>query len=146
MKRASLVFLTLTAPALLAAQLVAAPAGLFALLSVLVPVALIALGAARGGRVAAPVAWVLAALAVVLEGAAIAVLGLSGALAPRIAALPPAAVAEIAGFWLLPLPLVALGYALTFRRTGPTPEDLRRLRERLAQLGRPAGAQAPSER
>ncbi len=138
MKRAGLVFLGLAAPVLVAVQLVPPPdrgpgwpGGVFALVSVLVPVALIALGAARGGRLAGSVAWVLLLLAVVLEGAAVAVLVLAGALAPRLAGLPPAALAELAGFWLLPLPLVVFGYALTFHRTGPTRDDLRRLQGRL---------------
>ncbi len=137
MRRASLVFLALAAPVLLAAQLVppawfgtgsgpGAGGIVFALLSVLVPVALMALGAARGGRLAPPVAWVLAFLALTLEGAAVAVLALTGALAPRLAGMPPAAVAALAGFWLLPLPLVALGYGLTFRSSGPSGEDLQR--------------------
>ena len=148
MKRATLVLLALAAPVLLVVQLVprgwlgsgpgagpGAPPGIgaiaFALLSVLVPVALMGLGAARGGRLAPPVAWILALLALVLEGAAVAVLALARASAPRLAGLPPAAVAALVGFWLLPLPLVALGYGLTFRRTGPTREDLRRLGRRL---------------
>jgi len=139
-KRAGLVFLGLAAPVLVAVQLVSGPGWLgvlFAVLSVLFPVALISLGAARGGRLARPVAWILVLLTLVLEGAAAGVLALSGALAPRIAGLPPAAVAEIAGVWLLPLPLVALGYAFTFRRTGPTREDLRRLRARLGRSPEP---------
>ena len=148
MRRASLVFLALAAPVLLAAQLVppswfsglfglsGSAAGrqlagvVFALLSVLVPVALMALGAGRCGRLAPAVGWVLALLALALEGAAVAVLALTGALAPRLAGLPPAAVAALAGFWLLPLPLVALGYGLTFRHTGTTGEGLRRQQRR----------------
>jgi hypothetical protein len=141
-------------------------AHLFALLAVALPVVLIALavhrpagpvapedaaapGAARvhgrvrgrvrsrglGGGRALGLSLVL--LLMILEGAVIGVLRLSGVERPAVAGLPPAAVVQLVGLWLLPLPLVALAYALTFDRSGITREDLEALRRRVRRKGTP---------
>lgn len=117
----------------------------FPLVAVAFPVALIALGAVPSGRAGAPsprrgpdlrLAGVLVALVAILELSAAAVLALSGTPADgtaTVAGLPPAtlaAIVQLAGLWLLPLPLVALGYAWTFDRSGVTPDDLASLRGR----------------
>lgn len=151
-ERLALGFLAVGSPAVLAASLVPGRAATwaFALLAGAFPVALMALGAASRGRSGRPArgsgapAWVLVALLVVLEGTAAGILLLAGAPAGAagLAGLPLATVVQVAGLWLLPLPLAALGYALTFDRTGVTGEDLARLRERVA--GGAAGGRAPS--
>jgi len=82
------------------------------------------------------------ALLVILELSVGAVLALSGGPQEGMAALgglPWAAVVQIVGLWLLPLPLVALAYALTFDRSGIRPDDLESLRRRF-------GSQAGDDR
>lgn len=125
-----------------------AGAVLFAVLVTLVPVALIALGAVRGrGGGLGRLAWSLAALAVLLAGSAAAVVLLSGAREPALLGLPPATVVALAGLWLLPLPLVALAYALTFHRHGVTGADLEELRRRVgAAPGSEPGRSGPGGR
>ena len=131
------------APALLVASLLPGrgAAWIFALLGGAFPVALMALGAFRpaldrsGSRRPGALGWVLLALLVVLVGTAAGVLIFSGSPggglgAVRLAGLPLATVIQVVGLWLLPLPLAALGYALTFDRAGVTGEDLARLRRR----------------
>lgn len=103
--------------ALLAGGTVAAP--VFAAATVLIPVALIALGAARGGRLGRPLALVLGALALLLGGTLAALFVVHGAAATAVL---------FAGVWLLPLVLVGVGYALTFDRHALTVEHLERLR------------------
>lgn len=94
-----------------------------------------ALGAA-GRRGLGAAGWCLAALFGVLAGAAAGVLALSGAEeAARFAGFPGAAVIQVVGLWLLPLPVAALGYALTFERTGIGRRDLEELRARAAAVG-----------
>lgn len=131
-------------------------ARLFALLAVALPVALIALGALAPTRAAVPsgvdrrerrrlprgVGLALLVLLTLLEGSVAGVLWLSGASEPALAGLPPATVIQLAGLWLLPLPLVALAYAFTFERSGITRDDLERLRRRVGDL-HPDGPQAP---
>jgi len=140
-------FLAAGAPALLVASLLPGrgAAWVFTLVAGAFPVALMALGAVRrgpgpgepAGRPGGP-AWVLLALLVVLVGTSAGILVLAGgpagpAPAPAsagLAGLPFATVIQVVGLWLLPLPLAALGYALTFGRAGVTGEDLARLRRR----------------
>lgn len=95
-------------------------AAVFAAATVLIPVALIALGAARCGRLGRPLAWVLAAVTLLLGASLAALFLVRGAAATAVL---------FAGVWLVPLFLVGLGYALTFDRHGLTVEDLERLRE-----------------
>ncbi len=105
---------------------------LFALLATAFPVALIALAGGRSaglGRLRLP----LIVLVLFLEGCVIAMLALRGnADAPWLGGLPLAATIQVYGIFLLPLPLVALTYALTFDRLGLRRQDLEELRRRFA--------------
>lgn len=132
-RRLALGFLAAASPAVLLASFAGGrvAAWAFALLTAAFPVALMALGAARRGRLGRA-AWALAALLVLAEGAAAGVLLLGGGRAEgTLAGFPAATVVLIAGVWLLPLPLATLAYAWTFDEAGITPEHLTRLRERL---------------
>ena len=120
----------------------AVPARLFALLGIALPIGLVLLSLSRpvrrngaGGR-GPGVALLL--LFLLLEGAAAGVLWLSGRTEPvgtGWGGLPPATVVQVVGLWLLPLPLVALAYALTFDRSGITRDDLEALRRRVDGAG-----------
>jgi hypothetical protein len=92
------------------------------------PVALIALGAARRGRLGG-LFLPLALLWLLLAGGLAAVLALPGG-GPDVAGLPLATVLMI--FVLVPVPLLGLGllYALSFGRLGVREEDLDRVRLR----------------
>lgn len=96
------------------------------------PVALIALGAARQGRLGA-LRLPLALLWLLLAGGLAAVLALPGG-GPDVAGLPFATALMI--FVLVPVPLLGLGllYALSFGRLGVREEDLDRMR-RLRRAG-----------
>ncbi len=123
----------------------AVSARLFALLAVILPVALIGLGALAPPGVAGPLGvdrverrrlprglgFALFVLLLLLEGSVAGVLLLNGTPRPALAGLPPATVIQLVGLWLLPLPLVALAYAFTFERSGITRDDLERLRHRV---------------
>lgn len=98
--------------------------GVLAAFTAVVPVALMALGAFGGGsRRERGLGRVFLALGALLAAAALGVLALSGRSMV-------AAVVQIAGLWLLPLPLATLGYALTFDRTGLSRDELDALRRR----------------
>lgn len=103
---------------------------LFALLAVAFPIGLIAVGAAKGGRLG-PLAWPLGLLLLVLEASMVGMIVLRGRLPelPWVGGLPLAAAIQLYGMWLLPLALVALAYALTFDSFTLTDEDLRLFRE-----------------
>ena len=90
------------------------------------PVALIALGAARQGRLGS-LALPLALLWLLLAGGLAAVLALPAG-GPDVAGLPLATALMI--FVLVPVPLLGLGllYALSFSRLGVREEDLERMR------------------
>ncbi len=109
------------------------PAGevLFVLLAAAFPVALIALGAQRGGSLG-PLLWPLATLLLILEAGFIAMLALRGsvAAAPWLGGLPLATAVQFYGLFLLPLALVSFAYAWTFERFGLRREDLDELRRR----------------
>ena len=104
---------------------------LFAALAMAVPVALIALGAQRRGRLG-PLLWPLVALLMILEGCVFAMLWLRGSVltAPWIGGLPLAAAVQFYGLFLAPMALVSLAYAWTFDRFGLRQEDLDDLRRR----------------
>ena len=112
---------------------------LFALLGIAFPVGLMALGAVRRGRLDRRVGLALVLLLALLESSAVGILALSGTGPPDAPGrtgstgplgLPAATLIELAGLWLLPLPLVALAYAWTFDRSGVRSEDLAALRRR----------------
>lgn len=100
------------------------------------------LGAA-GRRGLGAAAWALVLLLAILAAAALGVLGLAGE-AETVAGFPVAAVIQVVGLWLLPLPLATLAYALTFDRTGVGRRDLEELRARVAARGASDGAGAPA--
>ncbi len=130
--RLALVLLALAAPAVLLAFCVSGPAGpwIGALAGgVMLPLALMILGAARRGRLGR--LWLpLLATALVFAAGWWAILALphGGPDIAEIAGLPLATALMI--FVLIPLPLLLTGlaYALTFDRWGLTPEDLERVR------------------
>lgn len=134
-RRVALVLLAGSSAAALVALLVPGPAAdwAFALSSALLPISLMTLGAA-GRRGLGAARWTLGALLGVLAAAAAAVLALSAAPGgATVAGFPLAAVVQVVGFWLLPLPIATLGYALAFDRTGVTHRDLEELRARAAR-------------
>ncbi|MCZ6506756.1 MAG: hypothetical protein O7A04_01725 [Acidobacteria bacterium] len=122
---------------------------LFAMLAVAFPIGLIAVGAAKDGRLG-PLAWPLGLLLLVLEAAMLGMIVLRGRLPelPWVGGLPLAAAIQLYGMWLLPLALVALAYALTFDRFTLTDEDLRHFREEvgLEEAGRPAAGREEAGR
>ncbi|RMH22310.1 MAG: hypothetical protein D6696_03740 [Acidobacteria bacterium] len=131
--RSALVFLALAPPLMLLSFVVPGAWGevLFTLLAAAFPVALIALGAARRGRLG-PLALPLALLLVILVAALAGMLALRGRVAdgPWFGGLPLAAALELYGIFLLPLLLVGLAYALTFDRHFLPDGELERLRAR----------------
>lgn len=124
MRRVALLFLGIGSPLLLLALLAGGQAALFlfALLSLLFPIALCVLGAARGRGGSA---WrrVLPAtgLVLLLSGAGLLFIHAPPGEGTRILGLPLSTVLMFAGLGLLPLLLTGLGYAADFRR--PAGED-----------------------
>ena len=102
----------------------------FGVAAMALPVALMALGALRRGKLG-KVGPALVVLVLLLEGAFLGTLALAGKVleAPRVLGLPSAAALFFAAIWLLPLVLVSLSYALTFEEQGISNADLERLRE-----------------
>jgi len=96
----------------------------FALLVAAYPVALI-LFAVGGRRRLGILGLGLAGLQVLLEASVIVLLLLRGRVVdgPWVVGLPAAAVVQVVGLCLIPLPLVGLLYALTFDRFGLTAGD-----------------------
>lgn len=143
--RAALAVLAVSSPLALAALLWRGPAGaaVLAFVTASLPVALMALGAA--GRVPdRRLAWLFGALLAVLGAASLGVLALSGRGADG-SGFPPAAIVQVVGLWLIPLPLAALGYALTFDRAGLRRDDLAALRRLAAARGSvPPEREAPA--
>lgn len=135
MKRLALGVVALACPLILVAFWLQGVAGAVVLAAAAgaLPVALITLGAARGGGLGRPLAWSLAGLLLLLEGCLLGILVLRGQVmeAPWVGGLPLAAALQLYGIGLLPTALVVLAYALTFHRHGLAREDLARLRERV---------------
>src|SRR3954468_15976943 len=127
--RLALVLLALAAPAALLAFCVSGQVGPWIgaiAVGVVLPLALMVLGAARRGRLGR--LWLpLLATALVFAAGWWAILALPHG-GPDVAGLPLATALMI--FVLIPLPLVVTGlaYALTFDRLGLTPEALERVR------------------
>ncbi len=116
----------------------------FVVLAMAMPVALMALGAMRDGRLGGR-AVPLAVLLVWLEGCAIAILLLDGGTVtqPWIGGLPLSAALQVYGLGVGSLLFVVLAYALTFEASGLTDEDLAALRRRAKEaedIGNGAGA------
>lgn len=132
-QRAALAFLAFSSPAMLLAFAAGTPTGdvAFTLLAGAFPVALIALGAQRGGSVG-PLRWPLIVLLLILEIGFVALLALRGSIltAPWLGGLPLATAVQFYGVFLLPLAVVPLAYAASFERFSLRQEDLDELRQR----------------
>ena len=132
-KNVSLLFLGVSSPLMCLAFFVGGPAMeiLFALLSAVWPVALIALGVDRRGGLG-PLRWVLLALLGLLVASVAGLLAARGGVLddPWILGLPLATAIEVYGILLLPLPLISFAYAWTFDRFGLAEDELAELRER----------------
>ncbi len=132
MKRLLITFLSLSSMLMLSALLVGgqSAAAIFGTLAVLFPVALMALGALKEGRLGR-VGGALCVLAGVLLGGLWAMLSLRGLVEEGawILGLPAAAVILLGLFWLGPLVLISLVYAGTFKDHGITDKGLARLRQ-----------------
>jgi hypothetical protein len=133
-RRIALLFLALASPLILILNFMPWPVAetLFAMLVMGYPVALIAMAAARQGRLG-PLGLPLLGLLVLLEACAVGMLVLRGRVldGPWLGGLPLAAAIQLYGVWLAPLLLVALAYALTFDRFELRQEDLDRLEQYL---------------
>lgn len=102
----------------------------FAVLAMALPVALMLLGVVRpDGRMGSAGGPILLLLAL-LESCLLGMLLFRGqvAVGPWLLGLPAAASIQIYGIFLVPLALVALGYALTFGDVAVSDDDLERLR------------------
>ena len=102
----------------------------FVVLAAAFPFALMVLGATRRGRLgpaAAPIALAL----VIIELSLLGMLAFRGRVVdgPWLGGLPLAAALQIYCVFLLPLAVIALGFALTFRRFEVADKDLERLRQ-----------------
>ena len=103
----------------------------FALVALGFPSLLMALGAAdRGGRLGS-IAWPVGVLVLVFEACFLGMLACGGAFGSGawLLGLPAATAIQLVGLFLVPLVLVALGYALTFDAFAVGDDDLKRLRE-----------------
>ena len=129
-RRAALIVLGLSSPLILLTFIVGYEV-IFALSAAAFPVALIALGAQRQGRLG-PLSWPLAMLAVTLLACIGAMLWLRGQIfaAPWVGGLPLATAVQVYGLFLAPLALVSLAYAWTFERFFLPDDDLEELRRR----------------
>ena len=129
-KRGSLLFVALGSPLLLVCFLAGGrlAEAVFVALVMAFPVALMVIALASHPSFR-PLRLVLVALLLVLEGSGMAMLWLQGRVTdgPWIAGLPAGTFVLLFGLWLVPLPLVALSYALTFGRHDLSDEDLQRL-------------------
>ena len=135
--RALVLGLAVAAAAILAFSLVGgqlAAVG-FTAVAAAFPFALMALGAARRGRLGRAAVPIAVAF-VLVELAMLGMLALRGRVleGPWLAGLPLAAALQLYGIFLLPLAVIALGFGLTFRRLEVDEEELERLR-RLAPKG-----------
>ena len=105
---------------------------LFALLVTALPVALMALGASRRGRLGGGLGVALLLLLVWLEGLVLAILLLGGDVLaqPRVAGLPLKAALQVYGLGLGTLVFVVLAYAFSFDSGGLSEQDLEAIRKR----------------
>ena len=130
-KRGALLFLAVAALAILGASFVGGPVSstLLLLFAAGFPLALIVLGASRGGRLgraAVPIALLL----LLVEGSFVALLVARGRVldGPWIAGLPIAAAIQLYGLFVLPLAVTSIGFALAFRDFDVADGELERLR------------------
>lgn len=101
----------------------------FALVAGAFPSALIALGAARGGRPGS-LGWICLGLAVLLDGglAGLWALDRAGAATTPIAGLPAALLVLLIGLWAAPMAFTLWAYTAHFDQFGIDADDLQRLR------------------
>lgn len=134
-KRLALIILAATSPLLLACWFLSGPvaAGIAALVAVIQPVALMALGVCRKGslgplRLFVPLTllWYVAVMLslLVLDGSGITLTGI-----------PVTAILMLAGLWLAPMVFVTIAYTKTFSQFTLTDEDLDRIRRRRPGTG-----------
>lgn len=137
-KRIALIFLALASPLVLICFLIGGAVAelCFTVLAMAYPVALIVLAVARDSGLG-PLRLPLLILLLILEGSGAAMLVMRGGVMDGlwIGGLPAAAAVLLYGIWLLPLPLVAFAYALTFDHYGLPEDEL----QRLEALGRDEG-------
>ena len=130
-RRALAVSLTVTSALLLATLVVGGPVGslVFTVIAGVFPVLLMGLGALRGNRLGR-LRWALLALAMLIVGSLLTMIGLRGQVAdgPWILGLPLAAAIQLLGLFGLPIVLVSLTYGLGFEHHGVTDRDLEALR------------------
>ena len=130
-KRLILAFLGVASLGVLVAVLVGGPVAelVFAFLAVAFPPGLMLLGVEKKGRLGSAV-WPIALLLLLLLLSVAGMFAFRGQVlgAPRVLGLPPAAAIQILGLFVLPLVVVALGFAWTFEGFGPTREELEELR------------------
>ncbi len=132
-RRLALAALTLSSALILFFCLVGGPIGeiAFAVLAFAFPALLIVVGAGdERGRLGS-IAWPTGALLVVLEACLVGMLAFGGEIAegPWLLGLPAATAVQLYGLILVPLAVIAVGYALTFDSFRVAEEDLERLRE-----------------
>jgi hypothetical protein len=129
-KRLALIVLTLSFPTLLLTFFFEGEPvqAVFCFLVMTLPVALMVLGASRGGEIGSLLGALLA-LWLVLEASILTIFSLTGSEAELwVGGFPVATAMMLYGIWLTPLGLVALAYAWTFSRSGLTQQDLERVR------------------
>ena len=138
-RRLALGFLGLASPTLLLAFVTGGRWAelAFLVIAAIFPVALITVGITSPRRKApasevgtGPLRSVLLALLVILLACFLGMWRWRGGDAPFVLGLPLTAAIQVYGLALLPMPLVALAYALTFDRFGLDEEDLRELGRR----------------
>lgn len=112
---------------------------LFAALAMAFPVALITVGASRGGRLG-PLAVPLFGLLVVFEVGVVWLFALRGRVleAPDVFGLPLGLAIQLVGLFLVPLVLTTVVYIRTFDRHGLRAEDLEILRRAHGPSVRPS--------
>ena len=129
-RRICLLFLAVASPLILILFLLPWTCSdvVFATLVMGFPVALIVIAVGRKDGIGG-LGVVLLFLFVLLEVSALGMYALRGFVmeAPWVGGLPYAAAIQLYGFWLMPLLVVPLAYALTFDRFEMTQEDLDRL-------------------
>lgn len=124
--------LTVAAVVLLLSSLVGGPYAdaLFAVVAVAFPALLMFLGTSVRGERGRSQAWVILGLVVLLESCVFGMLALRGTVTSGgwVLGLPTVTALQIYGMCLLPLALVALGFAVTFADFRVEKTDLERLR------------------
>ena len=128
-RRVILFFLAAGSPLICVTLLVGGPIAewVFVLVSLLFPVALMALGVRRRGRFGRTIALQLV-VGLILEAASIGILVLSANAGESwVLGLPASTVLMLLGLGLVPLVVVSLGFAATFDSFGLTSEEIERI-------------------